>query len=156
QPRKRSSTLPAREIKPRGRSGRAVRGGMALARRKERGGAPAGGRAASVALAGKACGMMPAFPLPYNRPGEESTMQPVPIAAAPRPSLPVPGGALRSPRVLTTPQDTPLQEAARLLSKSDISGAPVVDGAGRCLGVLSSHDFVTWAGEEGEAVRFVA
>jgi CBS domain-containing protein len=58
--------------------------------------------------------------------------------------------------VLTIPENTPLCEAARLLSRSSISGAPVVDADGRCLGVLSSSDFVTWAGQEGEEVSFIA
>jgi CBS domain-containing protein len=86
-------------------------------------------------------------------------MQSVKIQAAPRPFLALTAGDLMSAPVLTIPQDTPLREAARLLSKSDISGAPVVDGEGRCLGVLSSHDFVTWAGKEGKegkAISFVA
>ena len=47
--------------------------------------------------------------------------------------------------VMTIPQDTSIQEAARLFSESHITGAPVVDEAGRCVGVLSSSDFVTWA-----------
>jgi CBS domain-containing protein len=64
--------------------------------------------------------------------------------------------------VMTIPQETPLREAAHLLSRSHISGAPVVDTEGRCLGVLSSSDFVSWAekgGEAGEgekAIRFIA
>jgi CBS domain-containing protein len=58
--------------------------------------------------------------------------------------------------VTTIPEDTPLREAARLLSRSSISGAPVVDRDGRCLGVLSSSDFVAWAGKEGEEVSFIA
>jgi CBS domain-containing protein len=49
-----------------------------------------------------------------------------------------------------------LAEAARLLSGSNISGAPVVDEGGRCIGVLSSNDFVTWAGQEGEVTNFIA
>ena len=53
--------------------------------------------------------------------------------------------------VMTIPQETSLREAARLLSQSSISGAPVVDSDGRCVGVLSSSDFVTWAGKKGEA-----
>ena len=53
--------------------------------------------------------------------------------------------------VMTIPQDMSLREAARLLSGSHISGAPVVDTEGQCVGVLSSSDFVTWAGEGGEA-----
>jgi len=62
--------------------------------------------------------------------------------------------------VLTISQDTSLAEAARLLSRSSISGAPVVDAQGRCIGVLSSSDFVTCAGTEGagkeEIVSFIA
>jgi CBS domain-containing protein len=52
--------------------------------------------------------------------------------------------------VMTIPQDMSLREAARLLHRSNISGAPVMDSEGRCLGVLSSTDFVTWAEEGGE------
>jgi CBS domain-containing protein len=58
--------------------------------------------------------------------------------------------------VMTIPEKTSLREAARLLLRSDISGAPVVDAAGRCLGVLSSNDFVAWAGEEGEEISFIS
>jgi CBS domain-containing protein len=48
-----------------------------------------------------------------------------------------------------------LREAASLLHRSNISGAPVMDPEGRCLGILSSTDFVTWAeeGPEPEAER---
>jgi CBS domain-containing protein len=52
--------------------------------------------------------------------------------------------------VTTIPQDMSLQDAARLLCQSSISGAPVVDAEGRCLGVISSSDFVTCVGERGE------
>jgi CBS domain-containing protein len=53
--------------------------------------------------------------------------------------------------VLTIPQETPLREAAALLCRSHISGAPVVDADGRCVGVLSSSDFVTLARKGGPA-----
>ena len=53
--------------------------------------------------------------------------------------------------VLTIPHEMCLREAARLLSESHVSGAPVVDDQGRCIGVLSSSDFVSWAGEGGKA-----
>jgi CBS domain-containing protein len=56
---------------------------------------------------------------------------------------------LMTEHVMTIPQETSLQEAARLLSGSHISGAPVVDSDGACVGVLSSSDFVIWAGQEG-------
>jgi CBS domain-containing membrane protein len=49
--------------------------------------------------------------------------------------------------VMVIPQETPLREAARLLLGAHISGAPVVDRERRCIGILSSSDFVTWAGE---------
>jgi CBS domain-containing protein len=58
--------------------------------------------------------------------------------------------------VVTIPEGTSLRDAARKLSKSNITGAPVVDAAGRCIGVLSSSDFVNFAGDEGEEVRFIA
>jgi CBS domain-containing protein len=35
-----------------------------------------------------------------------------------------------------------LEGAARLLSQAQVSGAPVVDAEGRCVGVLSATDFV--------------
>ncbi len=38
-----------------------------------------------------------------------------------------------------------LAGAARLLSKAHITGAPVVDHDGCCVGVLSATDFVHWA-----------
>jgi CBS domain-containing protein len=53
--------------------------------------------------------------------------------------------------VMTVPQGISVQEAARLFSESHITGAPVVDSEGRCLGVLSSSDFVTWANKGGQA-----
>jgi CBS domain-containing protein len=64
--------------------------------------------------------------------------------------------------VMTLPADTPLHEAARLLSGSGIHGAPVVDADGHCLGVVSSSDFVTYiskGGEPGghcESISFIA
>ena len=63
---------------------------------------------------------------------------------------------LMSRPVMTIPDGMSLGEAARLLSGSNISGAPVVDAEGHCIGVLSSSDFVTWAGQEGEITNFIA
>jgi len=68
----------------------------------------------------------------------------------PRSFLALTAADLMTAPVMTVPCEMPLREAARLLSKSHISGAPVVDSNGTCLGVLSSSDFVTWAGEEGD------
>jgi CBS-domain-containing membrane protein len=49
---------------------------------------------------------------------------------------------LMSREVLTVPVDMFLRDAARLLSQAMISGAPVVDEKGRCVGVLSATDFM--------------
>jgi CBS-domain-containing membrane protein len=56
---------------------------------------------------------------------------------------------LMSRDVVAIPQAMSLKAAARLLSQAHISGAPVVDAEGRCVGVLSASDFVRWA-ENGE------
>ncbi|MBL8800064.1 MAG: CBS domain-containing protein [Planctomycetia bacterium] len=47
--------------------------------------------------------------------------------------------------VVTIPEDMSLHGAASLLQKEGISGAPVVNGEGRCVGVLSTTDFMKWA-----------
>jgi CBS domain-containing membrane protein len=83
-------------------------------------------------------------------------MQATALQAATKPFLALTAADLMTTPVMTIPKDTPLREAARLLARSDVSGAPVVDSDGRCLGVLSSHDFVTWAGAEGESTSFIA
>jgi CBS domain-containing membrane protein len=77
-------------------------------------------------------------------------------ATTTKPFLALTAADLMTTPVLTIPQDTPLREAARLLHRSGISGAPVVDHHGCCIGVLSSSDFVTWAEEAGEATSFIA
>ncbi len=83
-------------------------------------------------------------------------MSRVAVQAAARPLLALTAADLMTAPVMTIHQDTALREAARLLCKADISGAPVVDPQGRCVGVLSSHDFVTWAGKEGSVTNFIA
>jgi CBS domain-containing protein len=59
-----------------------------------------------------------------------------------------------SPEVRVIPQGMSLQTAARMLGRDHISGAPVVDEDGRCIGVLSATDFVRWA-EHGGKVTFI-
>jgi CBS-domain-containing membrane protein len=41
-----------------------------------------------------------------------------------------------------------LSAAAHLLSRDHITGAPVVDADGRCIGVISAMDFVRWAEDQ--------
>jgi len=78
--------------------------------------------------------------------------------AAARPFLELTAADLMTTPVRTIPQEMPLREAAQLLTRDRISGVPVVDAEGRCIGVLSSSDFVTWAGKDGdgETISFIA
>ena len=49
---------------------------------------------------------------------------------------------LMSKDVLLIPRKASLRHAAHLLAQSRVSGAPVVDDDGRCVGVLSTTDFM--------------
>jgi len=60
-------------------------------------------------------------------------------------------GDLMSEQVIVLTQEMPLQEAARRLLENQIGGAPVVDGWGKCVGVLSAADFVRLAGQSHAA-----
>jgi CBS domain-containing protein len=44
------------------------------------------------------------------------------------------------------PDDMPLREAAQQLMRNQVSGAPVVDAVGKCVGVLSAFDFLRMPG----------
>lgn len=57
---------------------------------------------------------------------------------------------LMSAPVTSIPHDMLLHDAGHQLKKSSISGAPVVDAEGHCIGILSSSDFVGWAEAGGE------
>jgi CBS-domain-containing membrane protein len=62
-----------------------------------------------------------------------------------RPFLDLTAEDLMTKDVRTIPQNMPLRDAAHLLAEAHISGAPVVDAAGRCVGVLSATDLMRWA-----------
>jgi CBS domain-containing protein len=47
--------------------------------------------------------------------------------------------------VVTLPETMPLRDAAQELFRAGAHGAPVVDGLGRCVGVLSVSDLARWA-----------
>jgi CBS domain-containing protein len=49
--------------------------------------------------------------------------------------------------LVMVPEEMSLQGAAHLLAQARVSGAPVVNHQGRCVGVLSATDFVQWAGK---------
>jgi CBS domain-containing protein len=75
------------------------------------------------------------------------------VIATTKPFLALTAADLMSRDVVTIPQEMSLREAAHLLSRNQISGAPVVDADGRCLGVLCATDFVRWAEEEGRGAE---
>ena len=49
-----------------------------------------------------------------------------------------------SHHVVMIPRAMSLQGAARMLARAGITGAPVVNANGRCIGVLSTTDFMHW------------
>ena len=60
-----------------------------------------------------------------------------------------------TPTVITVDPDTTVQDLATLLSERGISGAPVVDAAGRMIGIVSEGDLLhrTELGTEGRTER---
>lgn len=63
---------------------------------------------------------------------------------------------LMSRAVVTISEGMSLREAAQVLFQNQISGAPVVDASGRCIGVLCASDFVRWAREVGHGAEDVS
>jgi CBS-domain-containing membrane protein len=59
-----------------------------------------------------------------------------------KPLLTLTAADLMSRDVVAVPKQMSLRAAAGMLSQARISGAPVVDEFGRCIGVLSAGDFV--------------
>ena len=57
---------------------------------------------------------------------------------------------LMTQTLVMVPREMSLPMAARLLSRANVSGAPVIDEDGRCVGVLSATDFVHWAGNAAQ------
>jgi CBS domain-containing protein len=55
--------------------------------------------------------------------------------------------------VATVSPDSTLKEVATILERNGISGAPVVDGSGRVLGVVSETDLVAASGQAGRTAR---
>jgi CBS-domain-containing membrane protein len=73
------------------------------------------------------------------------------MLATAKPFLRQTAADLMSRDVVTIPEAMSLKAAASLLYRSSISGAPVVDAEGRCVGVLSTKDFLAWVQEGGQA-----
>lgn len=64
------------------------------------------------------------------------------MPALAKPFLALVARDLMNGEVTAIPRDMGMQAAARRLGQMQVSGAPVVDEQGRCVGVLSSGDFV--------------
>jgi len=60
---------------------------------------------------------------------------------------------LMSRDVVVIPKEMSLRGAAHLLLNGRISGAPVANSEGRCIGVVSSTDFVHWARADSSAAK---
>ena len=64
---------------------------------------------------------------------------------------PITASDLMNPEVLTVRDDTTVRELAAFLFENEISGAPVEDGEGRLVGVVSMVDIVAATSGEGPA-----
>ncbi len=72
------------------------------------------------------------------------------MAAITKPLLSLTADDLMTRTVVMIPCAMSLQRAAHLLGQAGITGAPIVDADGCCVGVISASDFVAWA-DKGEA-----
>ena len=70
------------------------------------------------------------------------------MIATTKPLLALTAADLMSRDVVMVPRGMSLRAAAHLLSETRVSGAPVVDDMGECVGVLSATDFMHWVGQE--------
>ena len=60
---------------------------------------------------------------------------------------------LMKPDVIRLPEDMPPRDAARLLLRNQIGGAPVVDAQGKCVGVFSAIDFLRLSEMRADVTR---
>lgn len=65
-----------------------------------------------------------------------------------KPLLSLCAADIMSQQVVMIPREMSLQGAARMLARAGVTGAPVVDAAGRCIGVVSATDFMNWVKDE--------
>lgn len=66
------------------------------------------------------------------------------MAPIPKPLLNLTASDLMSNSLVMVHEEMSLQGAAHLLTQTNVTGAPVVNGEGHCVGVLSATDFVHW------------
>jgi CBS-domain-containing membrane protein len=68
---------------------------------------------------------------------------------ATKPFVTLTAADLMSRDVVTIPRHLSLRKAAHLLSNANVTGAPVIDARGVCVGVISATDFIHLADVEG-------
>jgi CBS domain-containing protein len=56
---------------------------------------------------------------------------------------------IMDPDPVTVTPDAPVQEVVAILREHDLSGVPVVNDGGRCVGIITDNDLVM-AGDEGD------
>jgi len=66
------------------------------------------------------------------------------MLAEPKPLFSLTAADLMSGSLVTVPETMSLKAAARQLTQAAVTGAPVVHTNGRCVGVISSTDFLHW------------
>ncbi len=54
-------------------------------------------------------------------------------------------------KVMTIAEASTMQTAARQLYENQVTGAPVVNSAGSCVGVVSGSDYVAWGADSANA-----
>jgi CBS domain-containing membrane protein len=65
-----------------------------------------------------------------------------------KPFLDLTADDLMSRDLITIPRHLSIRAAAHLLAQARVSGAPVTDETGRCVGVLSTTDVAHWVDEQ--------
>lgn len=60
---------------------------------------------------------------------------------------------IMNPQVITVPDDWPVQKLAEFLVEKAITGAPVVDGDGKLMGVVSLMDIARYASEISQEIE---
>jgi CBS-domain-containing membrane protein len=72
-----------------------------------------------------------------------------------KPLLQLTAADLMTRDVTVIPQHLSLKAAAHLLAQANVSGAPVIDEHGCCVGVLSTTDLVQWVDRGARAAKRV-
>lgn len=67
------------------------------------------------------------------------------MAVTLKPLMAMTAADLMTADIVKIQREMSLQTAARLLCLNQVSGAPVVDNEGRCVGMISATDFLHWA-----------